>query len=166
MGGNYYIFAFVGLLAAMMVAAAISDIRHRIITNRLNAAIALLAVPYWFLVGLDPWPDMALQIGIAMACFAFFAIPFAMGKMGGGDVKFITAISLWLVPVSQNSVASWIIVLKFLIVMSLAGAVLTLFMIVYERVKNKSWNPKVPYGVSIAFGGLWVLHQQYINQFV
>ena len=141
----------------MMLVAALSDIRHRIITNRLNAAIALLAVPYWFALGLKPWPDMAVQLGIGLACFAVFAIPFALNKMGGGDVKFITAISLWLPPG---------LILPFLVVMSLAGAVLTFVMIIYERVKNKSWNPKVPYGVSIAAGGLWALHQQYINHFV
>ncbi len=157
MGGNHFIYAFVGALAIMMMVAAWSDIQHRIITNRLNAAIALLAVPYWFAVGLSPWPDMALQVGIALACLALFYIPFIMGKMGGGDVKFITAIILWLPPG---------LALPFLIVMSLAGALLTIFMIAYQRIKHKSWNPKVPYGVSIAAGGLWALHQQYINQFM
>lgn len=160
MSGNFIVLCFVGALVVMMVIAAISDIRARIIENKLNLAIALLAIPYWFAVGLKPWPDMALQLAWGFGIFLLFCIPFALGKMGGGDVKFISAIALWLPP---------LLMLQFLVVMSLFGVVLTIVMMAREWSKTRKLQTKVPYGVSIALGGLWALtqqYQQYFNQFV
>lgn len=157
MSGNFIIWGFVCALAVMMVVAAISDIRARIITNKLNLAIALLAVPYWFAIGLEPWPQMAMQLAWGLGVFAFFYIFFMLRMMGGGDVKFVTAISFWLPPG---------LMLQFLVVMSIFGVVLTIVMMAQEWIKTRKLQTKVPYGVSIALGGLWALHQQYINQFV
>ena len=160
MSGNFIIWGFVSALIVMMVMAAISDIRARIIENKLNLAIALLAIPYWFAVGLNPWPDMAIQLAWGLGVFAFFCIPFAMGKMGGGDVKFISAIALWFPPG---------LILQFLIMLSLLGFILTLVMMAREWIKTRKLQTKVPYGVSIALGGLWALaqqYQQYFNHFV
>src|SRR5687768_11841909 len=41
------------LLAAALVVAAVGDWRSRMIPNRLNAAIALLAIPFWWANGLS-----------------------------------------------------------------------------------------------------------------
>src|SRR4028119_1347047 len=87
---------FIALLAAAMLVAAIGDWRTRTIPNRLDAAIALLAIPYWWSIGLSLWPGVALQVGLAAAVFALFAIAFRFGAMGGGDVKMAAAIALWL----------------------------------------------------------------------
>lgn len=157
MSGNLIVYLLVGVLAVLMVVAAISDIRARRIDNRLNLAIALLTIPYWFAVGLKPWPDMAIQLAWGLGIFAFFCIPFLMGKMGGGDVKFISAIALWFPP---------LLMLKFLVALSLFGVALTIVMMTREWIKHRKLQNKVPYGVSIALGGLWILHQQYINHFV
>lgn len=157
MSGNFIVLGFVGALSVMMAIAAISDIRARIIENKLNLAIALLAIPYWFAVGLKPWPDMALQLAWGLGIFLLFCIPFALGKMGGGDVKFISAIALWFPP---------LLMIQFLVVLSLFGVILTTIMMAREWVKTRTLQTKVPYGVSIALGGLWALHQQYFNQFV
>ena len=55
-----------------------------------------LAIPFWWAIGLPLWPDVAIQVGVAALVFGLFAIAFAMGAMGGGDVKLIGALALWL----------------------------------------------------------------------
>lgn len=144
------------VLAVMLAAAAVGDLRKREISNRLNAAIALLAIPFWWSIGLSPWPDMALQIGVAAAVFALFALLFQFGFMGGGDVKMIGALALWL-PAGA--------VLKLLIIMSIAGGVLTLAMMARKRLAKHGAEIEVPYGVAIAFAGLWVIAEPFLNHF-
>jgi prepilin peptidase CpaA len=148
--------ALILLLAVALVAAAISDWRSRTITNRLNAAIALLAIPFWFASGLAIWPDMAMQIGVAALVFGLFAIAFHFGAMGGGDVKLVAALALWLPPGA---------VLKLLVIMSLAGGLLTLAMVIRHRFKASGGALEIPYGIAIAFGGFWLISERFLNQF-
>src|SRR3546814_19571707 len=82
------------ILGLLMIAAAISDIRSRTISNELNAAMALLAIPFWIASGLALWPDVPIQFGAAFLVFLLFAGLFAVGAMGGGDVKMIGAVML------------------------------------------------------------------------
>ena len=146
-----------GLLAVALVVAAVGDWRSRTIPNWLNGAIALLAVPYWFALGLDPWPQMALQVGVALGVFALFAILFRFGAMGGGDVKMVAALALWL-PLGA--------VVKLLVVMSIAGGVLTVAMLIPLRLRKAAEQPEIPYGIAIAFAGFWLLGERFLNQFV
>jgi prepilin peptidase CpaA len=143
-------------LALMMLAAAISDIRTRTIANGLNAAMAVLALPYWFALGLSPWPDMAMQLGFAFIIFAVFVGLFMVGGMGGGDVKMIGAVALWVPPA---------LLLPMLMVMAIGGGLLSAAMLAHKYWTKKTEPPEVPYGVAIAAAGLWMLHQQYLNQF-
>lgn len=140
-----------GLLIALAIAllfAAFTDIRSRQISNRLNAAIALAAPVFWWSSGLSLWPDVAIQLGIAVVAFAFFAGLFALRMMGGGDVKLLTALALWIEP---NAF------LQLLIIMALAGGALTVVMGAYHFVNQQKERLAIPYGVAIAFGALWVL---------
>lgn len=145
-----------GSLALLLLVAAVIDARTFTISNRLNLAVALLAPLYWWSVGLPLWPDAAIQIGIAMAVFLLFAGAFYAGMMGGGDVKLAAALVLWLSPAST---------LKFLVLMSIAGGVLTLLVLGVHRFRKKTGRPEIPYGVAIAFGGLWILTQRFLNHF-
>jgi prepilin peptidase CpaA len=145
-----------GLLAVLLVVAAIIDTQTFTISNGLNAAIALLAPIYWFATGLDPWPGMAIQLAVAAGVFALFAITFFIGMMGGGDVKLAAALALWLPPA---------VTLKFLVLMSIAGGVLTVLVLVVHRLRRREGTPEIPYGVAIAFGGLAILAQRFLNQF-
>src|SRR5436190_5997293 len=74
-------------LAALLVLAAIIDVRTFTISNRLNLTVALLAPLYWLSVALTPWPRIAIQIAAGATVFAILAGAFYAGMMGGGDVK-------------------------------------------------------------------------------
>lgn len=144
------------VLGLLMIAAAISDLRSRTISNELNAAIALLAIPFWIVTGLALWPDIPTQFGIAFAVFLFFVGLFAIGAMGGGDVKMIGAVMLW-IPLP--------LVIPMLTIMAVGGGILSAAMLVHLKMRPSDQPVEVPYGVAIAAAGLWALHQQYLNQF-
>ena len=144
------------LLAALMIAAAISDLRSRTISNSLNGIIALLAIPFWIATGLSAWPDMPIQLGAAFGVFLICAGLFAIGAMGGGDVKMIGAVMLW-IPLP--------LFLPTLTVMAIAGGLLSGAMLIHIKMRPSEKPVEVPYGVAIAAAGLWALHQHYLNQF-
>ncbi len=146
----------IAILAAMLIVAAVGDLRTRTIPNWLNAAIALGAIPFWFLSGLEIWPDMAVQVAVAASVFVLFAIAFYVGAMGGGDVKMVAALALWL-PAGA--------VLKLLVIMSIAGGVLTVAMLVRHRLAKSGKQLEIPYGVAIAVGGFWLIGERFLNQF-
>ncbi|SBV32910.1 Peptidase A24A, prepilin type IV [uncultured Sphingopyxis sp.] len=144
------------ILGLLMMAAAISDVRSRTISNQLNAAMALLAIPFWIASGLAFWPDVAIQLGAALLVFLLFAGLFAMGAMGGGDVKMIGAVMLW-IPLP--------LFLPMLMVMAIGGGLLSAAMLIHMKLRPSERSVEVPYGVAIAAAGLWALHQHYLNQF-
>lgn len=145
-----------GILALLLVVAAVIDVRTFTISNRLNLAVALMAPLYWWSAHLPLWPDIGIQVAIAAGVFALLAVAFYAGMMGGGDVKLAAALALWFSPQST---------LRFLVFMSIAGGVLTLVVVGLHRLKKKPGKPEVPYGVAIAAGGLLILIQRFLNQF-
>jgi len=154
--GNAISWFLLSALAAMLLAACWCDLRARTIPNLLNLAIALLAIPFWWSIGLALWPDVAFHLGCAILVFGLFAIAFALGAMGGGDVKLVAAIALWLPAPS---------VLALLFIMSIAGGALTLAMLIRHKLRHTAGQLEIPYGVAIAFGGLWLIGERFLNQF-
>jgi prepilin peptidase CpaA len=145
-----------GILALLLVVAAVIDVRTFTISNRLNLGVALMAPLYWWSAHLPLWPDIGIQVAIAAGVFALLAVAFYAGMMGGGDVKLAAALALWFSPQST---------LRFLVFMSIAGGLLTLVVVGLHRLKKKPGKPEVPYGVAIAVGGLLILIQRFLNQF-
>jgi prepilin peptidase CpaA len=145
------------MLATILVVAAIVDVRTFTISNRLNLTVALLAPIYWASVALSPWPGIAVQLAAGATVFLLLAGAFYAGMMGGGDVKLAAALALWFPPLGT---------IKFLILMSVAGGVLTLVVLALHRARKREGRPEIPYGVAIAFGGLAILTQRFLNQFV
>lgn len=151
MQGNTIIYGLVGSLAIALLVAAFTDIRRRQIDNWLNAAIALTAPLFWWAIGLSWWPGVAIQLGVATVTFLVLAGLFALRMMGGGDVKLLTALALWL-PVGQF--------LHLLVYMALLGGVLTIALGAWHITRRQRDKLKVPYGVAIASAGLIVLAPQ------
>ena len=145
-----------GILAAMLVWIAVVDIKTYTISDRLNVAIALLAPVYWWASGVDLWPDASLRVAMALIVFLLFAGAFYLNVMGGGDVKLAGALALWFAPYDT---------VKLLVIMSMAGGLLTLVVLGLHRIRKKTGRPEVPYGVAIAVGGMWLLAQRFLNQF-
>ena len=152
--GDIVALGLLGALGLLLVSAGIEDVRRREIANWKNAAIALLAPLWWWSIGLDPWPDVAVQIALALAVFALFVGAFALGQMGGGDVKLIGALALWL----PFTPLVWM-----LVVMSLVGGVLTLVMVIERHWRRESGPPEIPYGVAIVIAGLLAMREPIHN---
>lgn len=144
-------------LVGLLVIAAVGDVRRYLIPNRLCGVVAALALPYWIAVcmqtGAPLLPALGLQLGVALLVFAGFALLFALGAMGGGDVKLIAALALW-VPAHR--------IPELLFFVALAGGVLALVLILARRVRG-STSRAVPYGVAIAAGGLWIALEPIVN---
>ena len=151
--GGYLHYGLVVALAIALLVAAATDWRRRQIDNWLNAGIALAAPVYWIAKGLPLWaplwhPSIVLQFGVGIAAFAVFAAFFALKWMGGGDVKLLTALALWIEP-------EWF--LRLLIMMALVGGVLTIVLGSWHIARRQKDRLAIPYGVAIAVAGLWVL---------
>ena len=144
------------VLGAILIVAAVIDVRTFTISNKLNLTVAVLAPLYWWSAHLPLWPDIGFQVGIAVGVFVLFALAFFTGMMGGGDVKLAAALALWFSPQST---------IKFLVLTSLAGGVLTLGILAWHKAKRREGRPEIPYGVAIAVGALVILAQRFLNQF-
>jgi prepilin peptidase CpaA len=156
MTGVDFSYVLLGGLAIALLVAAFTDIRRRQIDNWLTLGIAAAAPLFWWASGLSLWPGIAWQFGVALASFVVLAGLFALRAMGGGDVKLLTALALWIPPL-------WF--LKLLVVMALVGGVLTILLGAWHIARRRRDRLAIPYGVAISSAGLWVLASHYLPAF-
>ena len=153
-----------GLLAALAIAllvVAVGDWRSRRIANALNAAIAAGAPLLWWASGLTA-AAIAGQVALALAALLVLSGLFALRVIGGGDVKLLAALALWLRPLWFG---------QLLMDMALVGGVLTLALIIWHMAfwrmifwhwaRRAPHKPQIPYGLAIACAGWWVLGSHY-----
>jgi prepilin peptidase CpaA len=148
----------VAVFPILAVHAAVTDFFSMTIANRVS--LGLLAAGIVALALTDPslaafgrhLAAAGLVFAIGFACFVF-------GWMGGGDVKFGTAIAFWL---------GWSALLDFGLWVALWGGGLTLLVLASDRLlaplpilkvgflQNFHEHRRVPYGIALAAGGLQV----------
>ncbi len=145
-----------GGLTLLLAIAVVTDLRSRIISNWLCALVAALAVPWWLVSGAPLWPTLGIQLALMVGTFAVFAFAFARGWMGGGDVKLLTALALWMQPP---------VFLKLLVLMSALGGVLTLVTVIVHRRQKRPGQPKIPYGVAIAAATFIIICEPVVKHF-
>lgn len=147
--------AFAGLL----IWAAYGDVKSYTIPNKLTLAVLLLYIPFVFASGGSIDWTGGLMVG-AIVLVAGFVL-FALGAVGGGDIKLLAAVSVWAGPAY---------IFDFLIVTGIAGGVLALIMMGSARFgfamaldklgfhtgSKVLSGAELPYGLSIAAGGLVV----------
>lgn len=149
-------YGLVALLVVLLIIAMVSDLRHRIIENWLTLLIACLAPLYWWATAMPIWPEMALQLGIGLGTFLFFMIFFALGQFGGGDLKLLGALALWL---------PFFALINTLFIMAILGGVLTIITYIIHKRAKKEGAVETPYGIAIAVAALFSIYERYFNHF-
>ena len=143
------------LTAAALLAAAIEDLMRLRISNITVVVVMLAAIAAMAFAGLraDLWENAAVFVGVlTVGTFAF-----ARNWLGGGDVKLLAATFLWV----GFEAAPWLLASIFL-----AGGVVAILYIVVRKARGKKRSEanRIPYGVAIAAGALFVLGNQYSNR--
>lgn len=157
---------FVVVFLGLVLFAAASDIRSMTIPNWVSIALAIVFPIAAFTAHLS-WAEIGLHTATGVVVFlAGFAL-FAMGVLGGGDVKVIAAASLWTGTAALAPFAFWT---------TAAGGVLALVMLLARRAAkpddahpaflNRLLDPAkgIPYAVAIAVGAIASLPAQPVVQ--
>lgn len=144
-------------LTALLILAAVGDMRRYIIPNWLNAVVALLAVPWWLTMPGADWAAAGWQLVFAAGVLLLFGLLFARGLMGGGDVKLLVALALWL---------PWAAFLQMFLFIAVLGGLLTAGLLAAHRLRRREGVPEIPYGVAIAAGALIVTGEPIVKYLV
>jgi prepilin peptidase CpaA len=163
-----------GLACALMIAAAVSDIRSYRIPNWVSAMIVVLFAVRTLI---DPAGLVAsLTVGAVVLAAGF--VLFTTRLLGAGDAKLLAALSLWVGPA---------LIFEFLTATALAGGVAATAILFFRKgagtpalasaspgcmgshesdapeINGKRVSTPMPYGVAIAAGGLWCVARHYLG---
>jgi prepilin peptidase CpaA len=149
----------------LLLYVATIDVATRLIRNEICLALAVLGI-----VGQMVSPMHLVESAIVAAIlFLLLLFVYTRGWMGGGDVKLLVALAIGL-PLTG--------VIQLLTVTALAGGVLAMMHLVMRQLPQPKLAPAgssfarrvyaverwrhlrhapLPYGVAIAFGGIWTI---------
>lgn len=140
------------LLTLQLLIIAFIDIDHQIIPDGLSAALAatgLAAIPWNALLGAGPFPKAAsAAVGAATGLLLLWAVAAAGTRiwkkeaLGGGDVKLMAALGLWL---------GWRGVFFTLFAGSLLGTLWTLSLMARRRFRRGTYLPFGPFLAAAAW---------------
>ena len=148
------------LFVLLIVYAMISDITKLVIPNWLSISLLILFLAH-FAIGY-PSVSLASNFAVMGVVFACTALLFHFGFLGGGDVKLMTVLSLWVGPDH---------ILEFIVLVNILGALLALFVIRASRMvdRNPTENSRIlttvgawrsqgicPYGIAIGSAALFI----------
>ncbi len=147
------------IYAAALCYGCISDIKSLKIPNSVSGVVLVLFfVNYWLM---DPQESIKQHIAVGGGAFVLTFALYALGYMGAGDVKLISALMLWAGPKDG---------LTFLVIMTMVGGLLAALLLIarksmalwpstYHYIPSrrlKSWAKLgiFPYGIAICTAGL------------
>jgi prepilin peptidase CpaA len=89
----YLASSVLALTAAILLYAALTDLKHYRIRNEVIAVLGGLFVLHAFLSG--RWPGIPWNVALALLMFVVMLYFYAQDLMGGGDIKLLTVAFLW-----------------------------------------------------------------------
>jgi prepilin peptidase CpaA len=147
------------LFPALMAFAASSDIFSTTTSNRVSLALAAGFLVLALLGGMGLY-DIAMHLAAGLTVLVIAFACFAMGWVGGGDAKVVSAAALWF---------GFDHLMNFLLYASLFGGVLTLLLLQFRQwplpyaFANQTWlmrlhnkENRIPYGIALAIGALMI----------
>ena len=143
------------LVAALLIAAAAEDFFRRKISNITCGAVLVAAFVAMGFSGfsLDLWQNAVVFLVLLGAG----TLLFAGGWMGGGDVKLLAAVGLWV----DINAGVWLLATTLI-----AGGILAAIYIAVRVARGQPLSRKyqskgIPYGIAIACGAALVFAGQY-----
>ena len=147
------------LFPMLMLFAACHDLFTMRISNRISIVLAIGFLPLALLGGMAP-SLIATHYACGAAVLAITFTLFALGKIGGGDAKLAASSVIWI---------GWEPLVDYLIVTSLLGGALAVFLLLARQVAlplillKQDWiarlhEPRggIPYGVALGLAGVLV----------
>ncbi len=144
----------------LLLGAAWQDWRTMHIADAISLGIIATFVVWaiaGFVLGTFSLADLALALVCAAGMFGLGTLAFAIGAMGGGDVKLAAAVALFAGPA---------LILDFVMVTAVVGGLLALAILAGAPIGQVAptgdgtvrarLRGNLPYGPAIAGGGLWV----------
>jgi prepilin peptidase CpaA len=165
-GNSVYVYyAAHGILILLLLVAAAFDVWKLILPNMIAifVAVAFCAIAILLPPGQISWLS---HLGAGAAVLAVGLLVFRFSFLGAGDIKLLTAIALW---------AGFDYLLILLICIGLAGGALAVAVLMMRRFLNSLTlympmsgslaavqvvceRTKLPYGLAIALGSIWVIY--------
>jgi prepilin peptidase CpaA len=144
---------------SLMAFAAVSDLFTMTISNRVSLALAVGFAVLALLSGMG-FSEILLHFGAGALVLVVAFGCFAMGWVGGGDAKLVSAAALWF---------GFAQLMNYLLYASLFGGALTLLLLQFRQwplpyaLSGQAWLDRlhaddsgIPYGIALAIGALVV----------
>jgi prepilin peptidase CpaA len=137
------------LMALLLICGAGCDVRWFRLPNWLTSATAVMATAIVVASAGTPIA-IAWHLGFGLLIFLLGMVAFQLRLLGGGDVKWIGGLAIWIGPSREF--------FRFIILMAVAGGILALVIFLIRRVwpdyGRQGGQTHLPYGVAIAVAGL------------
>ena len=133
----FYIIAAISFLLFITV----TDFEQQVILNEMVLAFALLGLCYTLHLHLSLQDHLLAALGGGL--FFLFLAFISKGSIGGGDIKLLAALGLWL---------GWKSLLSVIIYGAIAGGVAALVLLLTKKIKRKQFLAYGPYFALSAIG--------------
>ena len=138
------------LISPILIAVAYCDLRFMRIPNVLSVLILAIFVTALLI---DPPDDLLARLAVAAAVFGLGFTGFCFRMLGGGDVKILSAVMLF-VPLHSLGLFAYIFSAALLVGIAAILTLRRLPLATDHRWKSISGSTRFPMGVSIALAGI------------